>query len=110
MFSKKSTTDLMLQNKEDIKKMADELELILMKTSKNEEIQQSLKYAIDKVKYFNPSIEKVILDIDKRINNKIGDLKIEIVKAKNERDNEKFLKNVKELTIELIEKRDIKSR
>ena len=73
------------------------------------EILELLKDIQGKIKYFNPSVNDSVLALDRKIANSLGDLKIEINKAKGKDDYSKAIEIAKDIQISLIVERTAKA-
>ena len=85
-FKKKNKTEEIIDNKQTIASMAATVEVLISLGQDNEELVTALKAIKDKITYFNPSQKEDVLAVDKKIEAKLGDLKIEISKAKQKGD------------------------
>lgn len=106
---KKSERERLLENKHNVEDMASSIDVLLSIGGENEELCGILKDVQDKIKYFNPSINDDVLALDKKIGNALGDLKIEINKAKSKEDFSKAIECAKDIQISLIVERMTKS-
>ena len=106
---KKSEREKLLENKHAVEDMATSIDVLLSIGNENEELCEILKDVQDKIKYFNPSMSDDVLALDKKIANTLGDLKIEINKAKTKEDYSKALEMAKDIQISLIVERNSKA-
>ena len=106
---KKSEREKLLENKHQVEDMASSIDVLLSIGAENEELCGILKEVQDKIKYFNPSVNEDVLLLDKKISNVLGDLKIEINKAKSKEDYSKAIETAKDIQISLIVERISKS-
>ena len=88
---KKSEREQLLENKNAIADMASSIDVLLSIGAESSELCEILKDLQDKIKYFNPSVNEDVLLLDKKISNVLGDLKIEINKAKSKEDYSKAI-------------------
>lgn len=75
LFGKKSVDEERLEYIAFIKKMSSTCDLLIKYAEDTEHYDKMLPFG-DEVKYFLPIDKLVIKDIDKKINNTLGDLKI----------------------------------
>ena len=106
---RKSEREKLLENKHFVEDMASSVDVLVSLASANAELVDILKQVQEKVKYFNPSMNKDVLDLDKKINNKLGDLKIDINKAKSSNDYTKAIEQAKDLMEVMIVERASKA-
>lgn len=85
-FKKKNKTEQTIDAKQNIAAMAASVDVLISLSKENEDLVDVLKQIQDKVKYFNPTQKEDVLALDKKIENKLGDLKIELNKAKQKGD------------------------
>ena len=105
-FRKRRTErEQLLINKHDIEDMTAQVEVLLSLSRDNVELADILAEIKEKIKYFNPTMNKDALDFDKKISNKIGDMKIEINKAKSTGDYTKPIESARDLRDSLIAER-----
>ena len=110
LFKKKKTErEKLLENKHTIEDMASSIDVLLSIGSESGELCELLKDIQDKIKYFNPSVNESVLALDKKIGNALGDLKIEINKAKGKDDYSKAIEIAKDIQISLIVERTAKA-
>lgn len=107
---KKNETQKILENKNAIADMADSVDVLISLARENEELVETLKTMQDQIKYFNPSMNEDVLALDKKISNKLGDLKIELNKAKQKGEYEKASELVSEIADVLVVERASKSK
>lgn len=91
------------RNKEDrdlIAANAASVEALLVLAENNAELISELKELQEKIKYLMPSVKDDVFELDKKITNLIGDLKIALTKTDGEEDKktENLIKQIK-LTI-----------
>lgn len=108
-FKKKTERESLLENKHKIEDMASSIDVLISLSKDNDELTNILKDAQDKIKYFNPTQNKEALDFDKKITNRLGDLKIEINKAKSNEDFSKPISSALDLRDSLVAERISKS-
>lgn len=108
-FKKKTERENILDNKHNIEDMAASIDVLISIGKDSEELVDILKEVKDKIKYFNPTQNKDALEIDKKIANRIGDLKIDINKAKSSGDYTKPIASVKDLKDSMIAERIAKA-
>ena len=77
------------QNKYAIEELAGSIDSIVA-GMENEEFIKRMRDIQEKIKYFNPTCDQRALDLDKKIADLIGDIKIEVVKNKEESAQEKI--------------------
>ena len=106
---KKSEREQLLDNKHEIEDMASSIDVLISIANADEELVGILKECQEKIKYFNPSINKDVLDLDKKISNRIGDLKIDINKGKTSNDYSKAKASALDLKDSLIVERASKA-
>ena len=106
---RKNEREQLINNKHNIEDMVAQLDVLLSLARDNQELVGILNEAKEKIKYFNPTINKDALDIDKKINNRIGYLKIEINKAKSSEDYSKPIASALDLRDSLVAERNAKS-
>ena len=102
---KKSEREQLLENKHNIEDMASSVDVLMSIGKDSEELCKILEEVKDKIKYFNPSMNDDVLALDKKIGNALGDLKIEINKAKSKEDFTKAIECVKDINVSLIVER-----
>lgn len=108
-FKKKTERECLLENKRNIEDMVANIDVLLSLGRDSDELVDILKEIQDKVKYMNPTMNKDALDIDKKINNRLGDLKIEVNKAKTSEDFSKPIASALDLRDSLVVERIAKS-
>ena len=84
LFKKKKVVDKVKDDREFIETNSKSIEAIVVLAKDNEEIIQDLKELQETLKYLIPSAESSVIDCDKKIKNKIGDLKIALTKSDGE--------------------------
>lgn len=107
---KKNETQQILENKNAIADMADSVDVLISLAKENSDLVSALTDMQDKIKYFNPSMSDDVLALDKKISNKLGDLKIELNKAKQKGEYEKASELVSEIADNLVVERASKSK
>ena len=85
----KETDANIQQNKYAIEEMAGSVDAIVA-GMQNDEFIRRMRDIQEKIKYFNPTCDKRALDLDKKIADLLGDIKIEVVKMKEESAQEKI--------------------
>lgn len=108
-FKKKNKTEQLLNNKHHIEAMAASVDVLISLGQDNEELVAILKEIQDKIKYFNPTQKSDVLDIDKKIENKLGDLKIDLTKAKQKGEYANALSTANEIKDVLVVERNSKA-
>lgn len=108
-FKKKNKTEQLLNNKHHIEAMAASVDVLISLGQDNEELVAILKEIQDKIKYFNPTQKSDVLDIDKKIENKLGDLKIDLTKAKQKGEYANALSLASEIKDVLVVERNSKA-
>ena len=108
-FKRKNKTEQLLNNKHHIEAMAASIDVLISLGQENEELVATLKAIQDKIKYFNPSDKSDVLDLDKKIENKLGDLKIDITKAKQKGEYANALSLANEIKDVLVVERNAKA-
>ncbi len=108
-FKKKDKTKDLLDNKHKVEAMAASVDVLISLASENDELVSQLKEMQDKIKYFNPSDKEDVLELDKKIENKLGDLKIEINKAKQKGDYATALSLTSDIKDALVVERNAKA-
>lgn len=108
-FKKKNKTEQLLNNKHDVEAMTSSVDVLISLGQENEELVAILKEMQDKIKYFNPSNKPEVLELDKKIVNKLGDLKIDITKAKQKGDYANALNLASEIKDSLVVERNSKA-
>ena len=106
---KKSEREQLLENKNTIADMASSIDVLLSIGAESSELCEILKDLQDKIKYFNPSTNDDVLVLDRRIGNALGDLKIEINKAKTQEDYSKSIECAKNIQVSLVVERTSKA-
>lgn len=100
---KKEGTAAVLENKHYIDESAQLID-VLVCMSGSDKFTERLKLFQDKLKYSNPTTDERALNLDKKISDKIGDLKIEINKTRNWEDVSKLNDLIGELEMLLTER------
>ena len=86
-FKKKSNTDMILENKAFIAKMASTVDVLISLVEDDKlDIIDGLRHVQDEIKYLNPSSNERVVAMDNVINNKLADIKLAIVTAKKIQD------------------------
>lgn len=80
-FKKKTPADKTKADRELIEDNSKAVEVLVVLAKTNEPLIATLKELQEKLKYLIPSDDSKIMDIDKSIRNKIGDLRIALNKA-----------------------------
>lgn len=83
-FKKKDTAEKTKEDRDLIKENADAVEALIILASDNEEFVRKLKAVQEKLRYLSASADSKILDYDKAIKNKLGDLRILLTKNEGE--------------------------
>ena len=83
-FKKKKAADKVKENRELIEDNSKAIEALIVLSKDNVEIIDDLKELQEKLKYLVPSNDSAVIDYDKKIKNKIGDLKIALTKSDGE--------------------------
>lgn len=83
-FKKKDTAEKTKEDRDLIKENADAIEALVILASDNEEFVRKLKAVQEKLRYLSASADSKILDYDKAIKNKLGDLRILLTKNEGE--------------------------
>ena len=96
-FKKKKNVDKVKEDRELVAFNSKSIETLLVHAEKNQDLTNELKELQNKLNYLIPSIKSEILDYDKKIKNKIGDMKIALTKSDGETSNkaEDILKDIK---------------
>ena len=84
LFKKKKSADKTIEDRELVEFNSDSISTLLVFTENNEQLTSQLKDLQDTLKYLIPSSKSEIMDYDKKIKNKIGDLKIALTKSDGE--------------------------
>ena len=108
-FKKKSETQKIVEIKHELENMAASMDVLISLAKDNAELVDVLEEIQGKVKYFNPTQDKDVQALDKKINNKLGDLKIDISKGKNKEDYTKALETAREVRDILVVERTAKA-
>lgn len=95
----KTVNDIML-----IKSNMQAIDVLIAYAEDNAIIKERLLKLQEKIKYLNPIDKDNIQSLDKKIGNKIGDLKIELSKDSNKVDFERVQNALKELEIAVVER------
>ena len=107
---KKNETEKILENKNFVQDMTSSIDVLLSLGKDSEDLTTILNELQDKVKYFNPSMNEDVLALDKKISNKLGDLKIEINKARTKGEYANAISLANEIKDDLVVERESKSK
>lgn len=83
-FKKKTNADIVKENRELISRNERQIETLMVLAGENKEFIKTLSLLQEKIRYLTPSEKESVTDYDKRIEDLIGDLKIELTKAAGE--------------------------
>lgn len=103
LFKKKRVADKTKEDRELISENSKSIDSLLVLASGNENLSEELKVLQEKLKYLIPSSDSKILEYDKTIKNKIGDLRIVLVKADGE-DSPKIARIVTDLNLAVADR------
>lgn len=106
-FKKKNGTKQILANKDQLLNNAKLAEALMNYANLDQAVVDTIGELNEKLKYLNPSAKPEVSSLDKKIENKLLDLKIEI--TSNKINETKFNMIVKEIT-NLIADRDYQSK
>ena len=106
-FKKKNGTKQMMENKNQLMNNARFAESLTSYSGLDMQVVNAIAEISDKLKYLNPSSRPEVSNLDKKIENKLSDLKIEI--TTNRINETKVNLLVKEIT-NLIADRDYESK
>lgn len=109
-FRRKNETEKIIQNKNYAQDMANSIDVLLALAKDNNDLCTVLTNMQDRIKYFNPSIKSEVLDLDKKINKKLSELKTEISQARNNGEYATALSLANDLNDELLTERESKSK
>lgn len=111
-FRKKKDKQVLLDNKYNFENIAEQikgLEVLVDKSLENGvELLEILSELEKKIRYFYPSKEKEVQKLDNKIMDKVGDLRIELTKARNNKNYEKSLALAKDLKDICVVERQVK--
>ncbi len=83
-FRKKKTADKVKDDRELVEANSKAIDALVILAEGNGEIIEELKELQIKLKYLIPSVNPKVVDCDKSIKNKIGDLRIALTKSDGE--------------------------
>jgi len=83
-FRKKKTGAKAKEDRELVNANSKAIEALLLLAQKNDDLVKDLKRIQEKLKYLIPTENAKVLDYDKAIKNKIGDLRIVLTKSEGE--------------------------
>ncbi len=83
-FKKKRVSDKVKEDEELVKRNSCSIDALIIIAEKNVEIVNDLKILQEKLKNLIPSSNSKVFDKDEEIKNKIGDLRIILIKADGE--------------------------
>ena len=86
-FKKKKPADKTKENRELIETNAKAVEALVVLAGENTELVARLKELQEQLKYLIPTDNPKVIDCDKTIKNKIGDLRIALTKSEGETSN-----------------------
>lgn len=81
LFKKKKASDKVAENRELVAFNSKSIDGLIVLAGDREELVESLKDLREKLKFLIPSDKPKVMDYDKTVKNKIGDLKIALIKA-----------------------------
>ncbi len=83
-FRKKKTADKVKDDRELVEANSKAIDALVILAEKNSEVIEKLKELQIKLKYLIPSLNPKVVDCDKIIKNKIGDMRIALTKSDGE--------------------------
>ena len=84
IFKRKKVADKVKEDRELIELNAKSIDSLIVLAKDNQELISQLKDLKEAVKYLIPSENSKVIDYDKTIKNKIGDLRIALTKSNGE--------------------------
>ncbi len=102
-FKKKRNSNKVIEDRDLVKKNSDSINALIIIAEKNIEIVSDLKKLQEKLKNLIPSSNSKIINKDEIIKNKIGDLRIVLVKS-DEENTKKVKDIIKEINITIADR------
>ena len=102
-FKKKKSADKVKENAKLISSNSGEIGALLVHAEGNAELTAELKELQGNLKFLRPSDDSNVTDYDKKIKNKIGDMKIALTKSDGE-SSAKALDILKDIKLALAER------
>ncbi len=104
-FKKKKTDrDLLLESRTAVSDNAQTIEVLLVLAKGKDALIKELQDLQEKLKYLSPSTEDKVKDIDKKIKNLLGDIKIELNKHREGDDVGKTMRILEEIQVNVAER------
>lgn len=96
--------DILNASKDRIAANAQTIEVLLVLAKGKEDTIAELKAIQDKLKYLSPSTNEKVKEIDEKIKDELGDLKIELNKKKEEEKDDKAAAHLENLRLKIAER------
>lgn len=102
-FKRKKSVDKVKEDRELISFNSRSVETLLVHAENNQELTAELNDLQTKLKYLMPSEKSDVTDYDKKIKNKIGDMKIALTKSDGE-SSSKAMDILKDIKLAIAER------
>lgn len=102
--NKKTEKDVLNTSKDLIAANAQTIEVLVVLAEGDASIIKELRTVQDKLQYLSPSTNEKVKAIDEKINDELGDLKIELSKSKAEDRADKVQTHLKNINLKIAER------
>ncbi|MGN0565505.1 MAG: hypothetical protein ACI4IU_02310 [Candidatus Limousia pullorum] len=106
LFKKKNQADKTKEARELIAQNAQSVNTLILLARNNQTIIEELNLLQEKLKYLIPSTNSKVVEYDKTIKNKLGDLRIALIKTDGE-NSKKITELIEDIKI-IIDDRNVK--